>query len=180
MRTFVCALSLAAIVSSVSSATAAPSLWDGGLLPEYIQETTFDRAVTPRQAASDSAIYRVVAETFAPVSDEDALASIAASIELDFTARFLVLLDHEGESSFPSIAHLSSHIVSGDAEPEWGAVDPLPSPAVLAGLVVPGQRFLVEDEDVLPDVHYTDSTVSAHPPADREEAKVALDGYEDR
>ena len=210
MRASLRALSVVAIVSSATSAAAAPSLWDGGLLPEEswggpIIRTTMDAApfletsdrdiahsadfaflwdggplpeqrlaVTFARTATEVApTSREIDETYVPLADEEVLASIAAFIERDLRA-FVFLLDHEGNGT--------SHIgypVSPGAQPEWAAIDQLPGPGELAGLVVPGRKFLVEDEDDLLDVH-TASLTSAEGSSDSEQLDLALEGYEDR
>ena len=223
MRASLRALSLAAVVSSATGAGAAPSLWDGGLLPEEPRETTVIRTTigaAPSVETSDRGTIRPadvalttqflwdggllpeqlgvapiaraavevsskggagssdIDETYVSLADEELLASIGASIERELRGRFVFLLDHEGEGSSP-VGHVWNYTVSADAEPDWAAIDQLPGAGDLAGLVVPGRKFLVEDEDDLPDVR-TASLISAEVSGDSGQSNFALDGYEDR
>ncbi len=210
MRASLRALSFAALVSSASSAVAAPSLWDGGLLlgessgPTVIQ--TSSNAVPPHDKTDDrdltaladfaplwdgglvpelpggvtfaSAATKVapasheIDESYVSLADAELLASITASIERELHA-FVFLHDHEGDASAP-IGYLSSHPGWTDVDPDWAALDQLPSPADLAGLVLTDRTFLLEDEDLLPDVH-TASLATV----EREQVHLVLHGYKD-
>jgi hypothetical protein len=114
-------------------------------------------------------------ESYVSLADAELLASIAASMERELRA-LVFLHDHEGEGS-AAIGYLSNHTGLTDAEADWATLDQLPSPGDLAGLVVPERKFLVEDEDGLPDV-YTASLASAE--GDSEQLNLVLHGYKDR
>jgi hypothetical protein len=208
MRASLRALSFAALVSSATSAVAAPSLWDGGLLPEESSGPTvisnaliphdktdnrdltpladlvslwdggllpeLPRAVTFASGSADvSLTAHEIDESYVSLADAELLASITASIERELRA-FVFLHDHEGDASAP-IGYSPNHAVWTDADPDWNALDQLPSPVDLAGLVLSDRSFLVEDEDdLLPDAYTVSLAV-----VEGEQAHLVLHGYKD-
>lgn len=173
------AATLGAIVGSANgSATSSPL--HASLFAEQFPDTTFElvaRAVSDQRAGTESVFDGWVSAAFFSTSDYETLSSMTGFHDIDALAQ-ADIVDADPASS-QTFAHRLVENLSFTRDFEWDAVDLFPSPAVLAGLSVPDRRFLVDDEDNLPDVAHTGSTGVATS-SGIVEAELALDGYEDR